>query len=75
MTLTDALHILCRAHTRTEMECGFVVHATPGPDLYDPPGRYVEAWERVRQEIGLPTRPERMEMAEIVPGEMPAGEG
>ena len=57
MELREALAILCRAHTQADAEVGFTVHAMPVPDLYGRPGQYVEAWQRVRQELGLPVDP------------------
>ena len=56
MSLTSALHVLCRVHTRDDGVTGFRIEmgATPHEWLDCSHHDYVEAWKAVRHAIGMP---------------------
>lgn len=58
MTLTEALHILCEAHTRDDDKIGFTV--SPGAIAHYMPRnveKYIEAWKVARDNVGLQVLP------------------
>ena len=61
MTLDKALSILAEVHTRQDVRAGFCILVGASPETNAPwikHSDYVAAWERVRDELHLPTKPE-----------------